>query len=94
MSGGGVGSDVGGVVIRDAGVRRRLVIRLNGFSSTLSRRDVCRESNDSEQCVFYAAKCTYPHLPGRADRTHSWPSLGLVLCDYAISETLTKVDQP
>lgn len=43
-SGGGVGGSVGGAVVRDVGARRRLVRRLNGFSSTLRRRDLWRES--------------------------------------------------
>lgn len=46
-SGGGVGGRVGGLDMREAGERRRLVMRLNGFSSTLRRRDLC---NVSERC--------------------------------------------
>ena len=44
VSGGGVGRWVGGVVMRELGVRRRFVILRNGFSSTLRRRDLCRAS--------------------------------------------------
>lgn len=43
-SGGGVGGRVGGIVMRESGVKRRLVMRLNGFSSTLRRRDLWRAS--------------------------------------------------
>ena len=39
LSGGGVGSLLG-VETREPGVRRRLVIRLKGFSSTFRRRDL------------------------------------------------------
>ena len=35
---------MGGVMIRELGIRRRLVIRLNGFSSTLRRRILWRAS--------------------------------------------------
>ena len=43
-SGGGVGGNVGGSVMGELGANRRLVIRLKVFSSTLSRRDLCRAS--------------------------------------------------
>ena len=43
-SGGGVGGRVGGLDMRDVEERRRLIIRLKGFSSTLRRRDLCRAS--------------------------------------------------
>lgn len=47
-SGGGVGGSVGGVAMREVEERRRLVMRLNGFSSTLRRRDLCRASERCE----------------------------------------------
>lgn len=37
-------------MIREFGVRRRFVMRLNGRSSTLRRRDLC-----SASVIFYAA---------------------------------------
>ncbi len=43
-SGGGVGGRVGGTAMRDVGARRRLVMRLKGFSSTFKSRDLCNES--------------------------------------------------
>ena len=43
-SGGGVGGRVGGVDMREFWDRRRFVIRLKGFSSTLRRRDLWRVS--------------------------------------------------
>lgn len=43
-SGGGVGGRVGGTAVREVGASRRLVMRLNGFSSTLRRRDLWNES--------------------------------------------------
>lgn len=47
-SGGGVGGRVGGLDMREAEERRRLVMRLKGFSSTLRRRDLCRVSRRYE----------------------------------------------
>lgn len=47
VSGGGVGGRMGKVTRGFEGVRRRLVIRLKGFSSTLRRRDLWRESGGS-----------------------------------------------
>lgn len=38
-SGGGVGGNADGVYMSELGVRRRFVILLKGFSSTLRRRD-------------------------------------------------------
>ncbi len=43
-SGGGVGGRVIGVVMREFEARRRLVMRLKGFSSTFRRRDLWRAS--------------------------------------------------
>lgn len=44
LSGGGVGGRVGRVVTMEFGIKRRLVMRLKGRSSTLSRRDLWRAS--------------------------------------------------
>lgn len=43
-SGGGVGGSVGGTAVREVGAKRRLVMRLKGFSSTFRRRDLWKES--------------------------------------------------
>lgn len=47
-SGGGVGGRVSGMDKREAEERRRLVMRLKGFSSTLRRRDLWRASRRCE----------------------------------------------
>lgn len=43
-SGGGVGRSVAWETVRESGFRTRFEMRLNGFSSTLRRRDLWRES--------------------------------------------------
>ena len=48
---------------REAEERRRLVMRLKGFSSTLRRRDLCRVS---ERCEIVDWTCQLTYSPSSA----------------------------
>ncbi len=53
--------------MREVGMRRRLVIRRNGFSSTFSRRDLCRASvkigpSAVSRSLTYSMSICFAHL--------------------------------